>query len=168
MNIWFFVILILAISLILGPIAMLKPKPAQKRKEALRHYAASKGLRFTLRKLPKLKTDIEEPGVSPVYYLAPTAQIQVLPTWILVRTQYEHEGNFYRAWDWYNEHRPGQAVSEKLRDYLPQLPDSINVITQGEAGTSLFWSEKEGNDIVDLLVRMLGDLQAAAAADSSM
>lgn len=168
MNIWFFVILILTISLILGPIAMLKPKPAQKRKEALRQYAASKGLRFTLRKLPKLKTDIEEPGVSPVYYLAPTAQLQLLPTWILIRTQYEHEGNFYRAWDWLNEHRPSQTVSGKLRDYLSQLPDSINVITQGEAGTSVFWNEKEGNDIVDLLVQMLSELQSVATTDVSM
>ncbi|PUA29833.1 MAG: hypothetical protein B0W54_04565 [Cellvibrio sp. 79] len=168
MNIWFFIILILAISLILGPIAMLKPKPAQKRKEALRHYAQGKGLRFTLRKLPKLKTDIEEPGVCPVYYLAPTAQMQGLPTWVLVRTQYEHDGNFYREWDWYNEHRPGQAVSEKLRDYLPQLPDSVNVITQGEAGTSVFWSEKEDEGMVDLIVQMLGDLQVTASAEPSM
>lgn len=168
MNIWFFVILILAISLILGPIAMLKPKPAQKRKEALRQYAASKGLRFTLRKLPKLKTDIEEPGVGPVYYLAPTAQLQALPTWVLVRTQYEHEGNFYRAWDWLNEHRPGQAVSGKLRNYLPQLPDSINVVAQGEAGTSVFWNEKEGSETIDLLAQMLAELQSAAFDDASM
>lgn len=168
MNIWFFVILILTISLILGPIAMLKPKPAQKRKEALRHYATSKGLRFTLRKLPKLKTDVDEPGVGPVYYLAPTAQLQTLPTWILVRTQYEHEGNFYRAWDWYNDHRPNKAVSERLHNYLPQLPDSVNVISQGDAGTSVFWNEKEGNDMVDLLVQMLSELQSAATADLSV
>lgn len=163
MNIWFFVILILTISLILGPIAMLRPNPAQKRKEALRHYAAGKGVRFTMRKLPKLKTDMEEPGVSPVYYLAPDPQAPSLPGWILVRTQYEHEGNFYRAWDWYNDHRPSLAVREKLLDYLPNLPASVSVITQGEEGTSVLWSEKEDTAVLDVLIRMLNDLQQAAA-----
>lgn len=168
MNIWFFVILILAISLVLGPIAMLRPNPAQKRKEALRQYATKLGLRFTLRKLPKLKTDMEDPGMSPVYYLTPTAAMQVLPTWILVRTQYEHEGNFYREWDWHNEIRPNQTVRAKLMDYLPKLPGSIAVITQGEAGTSLFWGEKGDKDILDLIASALNDLQAAAIADLSV
>ncbi len=168
MNIWFFVILILAVSLVLGPIAMLRPNPAQKRKEALRHYATEKGLRFTLRKLPMLKTDMEEPGVSPVYYLSPLAAMQSLSTWILVRTHYEHEGNFYRDWDWHDENRPNQSVREKLLDYLSQLPDSITVVAQGEAGTSIFWSEKGDKEIVDLIARMLNDLQVTAAAGVSV
>lgn len=168
MNIWFFVILILVISLILGPIAMLRPNPAQKRKEALRQYAADKGLRFTLRKLPKLKTDMEEPDVSPVYYLAPTPQMQALPTWILVRTHYEHEGNFYREWDWHGEHRPTGLVNEKLRIYLPELPGSVAAIAQGDAGTSALWNERGSKDVVDLLARMLNDLQTAANSDVSV
>lgn len=162
MNIWFFVILILAIGLVLGPIAMLKPKPAQQRREALRLHAARQGIRFGIRKPPTLKTAMEPPTASAVYYLAPTPQIQVMPTWILVRTHYEHEGNFYRDWDWYDEQRPTENVGAVLRKYLPGLPESVTVISQGEAGTCVFWSEKEGTEVLDLQIEMLKELQANA------
>lgn len=121
-----------------------------------------------MRKLPKLKTDMEEPGASPVYYLPPTPQMQVLPTWILVRTHYEHEGNFFHDWDWHNEYRPSEAVREKLLHYLPTLPNSVVVVTQGEAGTAVLWNEKEDKVMVDLFERMLIELQVAATRDLSV
>ena len=58
MSIWFFIILILAFAIVLGPISMLRPNPAQKRKEQLRLHASKQGVRFSIRRLPALKTDI--------------------------------------------------------------------------------------------------------------
>lgn len=160
MNIWFFLILLLVFSLVLGPIMMLRPKPAQKRKEALRQYAAGNGVRFTMRKLPKLKTDLDEPGISPVYYLAPTTQMQSLPTWVLMRTHYEHEGNFFRTWDFQGENRPDEKACSILREYLPNLPESVPVISQGKVGSCVFWSEKEDRELLDILIKLLKALQA--------
>ena len=161
MNIWFFVILLVAIALVIGPVSMLRPRPAQRRKEALRLHATKQGVRFGLRKQPKLKTDMEEPEPAPVYYLAPTSQILVKPGWILMRTSYEHDGNFYGAWDWHGEYRPNETIQELLRNHVPELPESVTLISQGEAGTCIFWAEKEDKDVLDRLITLLKMLQAA-------
>ncbi len=162
MNIWFFLIVLLAFSLIIGPIALMRPKPAQMRKEALRKFAASKGVRFTMRKLPKLRTDTDEPGLSPVYYLAPTPQILGSPTWVLMRTHYEHEGNFFKTWDWQGEHRPCEQICDVLRESLPRIPESVSVISQGSAGSCIFWNEKEDLELLEMLIRLLKTLQASS------
>lgn len=162
MDIWFFIILLLAIALVVGPISMLRPKPAQRRKEALRMQAARQGVRFGMRKLPKLKTATEEPVAMPIYYLAPGAKMQAMPTWILMRTAYEHEGNFFRDWDWHGEQRPPVEICDMLRTYLSGLPPSVAAITQGEAGTCVYWTEQEGPELLDALVKMLKDLHSAA------
>lgn len=166
MNIWFLVILIFAIALIIGPIAMMRPKPAQRRKEALRMHAAKHGVRFGMRSPPKLKTAMEEPSPSPVYYLAPTAALQSQPNWMLVRTDYEHEGNFYNTWDWHGSQRPGPSIIALLRDWLPRLPTSVTVISQGDAGTYVYWSEKEGIELLDTLIKLIRELQAAETASA--
>lgn len=146
----------------MGPISMLRPKPAQRRKENLRLMAAQQGVRFGLRKAPRLKTDMEDPEPAPAYFIAPTSQTQVLPTWTLMRTGYEHEGNFYRDWDWNGEYRPSAEISQLLREYLANLPESVTLISQGEAGTCLLWSEKEGAELLNVLIKLLKELQASA------
>ena len=164
MDIWFFIILLVAIGLIVGPISMLRPKPAQRRKEALRTQAAKEGFRFGIRTPPKLKTAIDEPVALPVYYLAPTVKMQAMPTWMLIRTDYEHDGNFYRDWDWHGTQRPSSDVCNILRTYLPDLPASVAVISQGEGGTCVYWNEQEGPELLDVLLNMLKELQAIADA----
>ncbi|MEN0037500.1 MAG: hypothetical protein AAGC78_10540 [Cellvibrio sp.] len=158
MNIWFFVLLLLAFALVIGPISMLKPSPAQKRKEQLRLYAAKFGLRFSMRQLPKLKTEIERSQPMPVYYLPPQDKSRAIPEWILVRTSYEHEGNFYREWDWQTDVRPAENICALLKNYLPQLPASVSAISQGGLGTCVFWTEKEGAETLDLLAKILTEI----------
>lgn len=160
MNIWFFIILILAFAMVIGPIAMLRPNPAQQRKEQLRLRASKRGVRFSMRRLPVLKTDVDQPATMPVYYLPPPKAGEV-PEWILMRTTYAHEGNFYQEWDWQTEVRPGDATCSLLRTYLPQLPASVSAISGGNSGISVFWSEKEGVEILDLLIEMLAKLHEA-------
>lgn len=146
----------------MGPISMLRPKPAQRRRENLRVHAAQQGVRFGLRKAPRRRTDMGEPEPTPAYYIAPAPQTQPLPTWTLMRTGYEHEGNFYRDWDWNGEYRPSAEINKLLRDYLAGLPESVTLISQGEAGTCVLWSEKEDLEVLNVLIRLLKDLQANA------
>lgn len=159
MNIWFFIILIVAFAIVIGPIAMLRPSPAQQRKERLRLYASKQGLRFSMRRLPVLKTDIDQPATMPVYYLPPPPKAPEVSEWILMRTSYTHEGNFYQEWDWQTDVRPSDATCSLLRTYLPQLPASVPAISSGNLGISVFWLEKEGVEILDLLIEMLTKLQ---------
>lgn len=154
MSIGFFIILILTFALILGPISMLRPSPGQKRKEQLRLYASKQGLRFSMRRLPALKTDTNQSAPIPVYYLPPP-KMQDVREWILMRTHYEHDGNFYREWDWQTDARPTDAACELLKTYLPQLPESVPAISFGNLGMCVFWLEKEGQDTLETLIEML-------------
>lgn len=162
MNIWFFIIVIIAFAMVIGPISMLRPNPAQRRKEALRLHGSKLGLRFSMRQLPLLKTDMDQSPAMPVYYLPPKDKSRAVPEWILVRTSYEHEGNFYREWDWQSSVRPDANVCDLLKCYLPELPTSVPAISQGNLGTCVFWSEKEGVETLDLLIKMLNDIHQAS------
>jgi hypothetical protein len=166
MNIWFFIILIVAIAIVVGPISMLRPNPAQRRKEQLRLHASTLGVRFSMRQLPLLKTDIEQSPPMPVYYIPPKDKSRAIPEWILVRTSYEHEGNFYREWDWQNDARPDATVCDLLKRYLPELPASVPAISQGNLGTCVFWSENEGMETLDQLVKILTDIHQQGSSDN--
>ncbi len=155
MNIWFFIILIVTIALVMGPISMLRPSPAQKRKEQLRTYATAQGVRFSLRRLPALKTDVDQPVTMPVYYLSPPPKTRELPEWILMRTGYAHEGNFSSEWDWQTNVRPSDATCELLKACLPQLPESVRAVSGGNMGICVFWQEKESVEILDVLISVL-------------
>lgn len=161
MNIWFFVILVLVLAVVVGPISMLRPSPAQRRREQLRMHASKQGVRFSMRLLPGLKTDIDQPAAMSVYYLPPPPKAREMPEWILMRTTYAHEGNFYQEWDWQTQARPDDASCQLLRTYLPQLPLSVPAISASNLGISVFWQEGEGIEILDLLIEMLTKLRQA-------
>lgn len=166
MNFWFIGLLIMAVALILGPIAMLRPNPAQKRKEQLRLQASSQGIRFSMRRLPVLKTDMEVPPTVPVYFLPPPAAIQSNDDWILMRTGYEHEGNFYREWEWQGLARPSTAICTSLLQVLPDVPASVPAIAQGKSGTCIFWRETGGELELAKLINLLRTLDAQASQSS--
>lgn len=161
MNIWFFIILILAIALVLGPISMLRPSPAQKRKEMLRLHATNHGVRFSMRRLPSLKTDLEQAATLPVYYLPPPPKMTATPEWILMRTTYVHEGNFHLEWDWQTDTRANEDTCNLLKNYLPTLPASVPAISAGALGICVFWQERESTEALDLLIQMLKRLHEA-------
>lgn len=163
MSIWFFILLGIACALVLGPIATLRPNPAQRRKEQLRLRASTKGLRFSMRRLPALKTDPDQPIALPVYYFPPHSNTLDAEEWILMRTHYAHESNFYAEWDWQSNVRPDDTICELLRIYLPQLPASILAVSHGNLGTCVFWLEKEGEETLDLLVDLLTKLHRLTA-----
>lgn len=160
MNLWFFVLLVVTIALVLGPISMLRPNPAQKRKEQLRMQASAQGVRFGMRRLPARKTDMEQPPVLPVYFLPPPTTMQSMDDWVLMRTEYEHEGNFYKEWDWQGTARPIPQVSEQLTSILSTLPYSVPAIAQGKSGTCIFWRETEGEEVLIAVIAVLRNLDA--------
>jgi hypothetical protein len=160
MNLWFFVLLVVTIALVLGPISMLRPNPAQKRKEQLRMQASAQGIRFGMRRLPARKTDMEQPPVLPVYFLPPPTTMQSMDDWVLMRTEYEHEGNFYKEWDWQGNARPIPQVSEQLASILSTLPHSVPAIAQGKSGTCIFWRETEGEEVLIAVIAVLRNLDA--------
>ena len=163
MNIWFFIILIVTFAVVLGPISMLRPSPEQKRKEQLRLHASKQGARFGMRRLPTLKTDMDQAAAMPVYYLPPPPKTQDVPEWILMRTSYVHESNFYLEWDWQTDVRPSAATFDLLKTYLPQVPASVPAISRGNLGVCVVWHEKESVETLDVLIEMLTRLHQTEA-----
>lgn len=165
MNLTLILIIIVTLALIIGPVAMLYPKPEQRRRDQLRLKAREAGLRFTLRKLPPLKTDMEPPRAMTCYYLPPLQQNPSPEHWTLMRTAYVHEGNFYRDWDWVGDYRPAPRIVALLRQQVPSLPESVAALDYGSGGIAVFWTEKEGIDLLDHLVSLLKGIQAAENLD---
>jgi hypothetical protein len=165
MNIWLIVLIIITFALILGPMSMLRPRPEQKRKEKLRWLASEKRIRFGMRKLPKLATDMDEPSVRAVYYLPPIPEHQGEKDWLLIKTAYEHEGNFHNEWNWQTPERPTLHVESVLLEWLEKLPAGVSAISQGDTGTCVYWNEQgEEGDLLELIT-MLKALKQAAEQD---
>jgi hypothetical protein len=142
---------------------MLKPHPAQQKKEQLRMQAHASGLRFTMRSLPKLATDMEAPLLSSVYYLPPKTLPENVRDWMLRRTAYAHEGNFYQDWDWQGDGRANHTAQTILKVYLPQAPAGLKAITAGNDGVSIYWDEKNGEELLPDLVKLM---EAVAQSES--
>lgn len=161
MSIALIVILIVTASLILGPLAMMRPDPVQKNKENLRMLARASGVHYSIRNLPKQADEQEAPEPSPVYF-APPSETQNTASWMLVRTSYEHEINFLGWWAWQSETRATDAELAVLKDHLQALPDSVRAISAGGKGVCVYWGEKGGEPALQQILNLIGALKKAA------
>jgi len=158
MNIGLIVMLIIAIALVLGPIMMMRPNPAQKNKETMRALARARGVHYSMRNLPRQPDQLEQPAAVPVYFLPPV-KTQNTGGWMLVRTYYQHEINFLGWWAWQGERRATNAELEVLMEYLPQLPDSVREVSAGGEGVYVYWEEKGGEAVLQQILALLASLK---------
>ncbi len=156
----FIFVLILVVAFIVAPIIAMKPRGKQSRLEQMRLLARNKGVLYSMRRLPQLKTESGQPDALPVYTLAPTEKMLGIDEWILRRTQYAHDVNFYKEWDWANSHRPPQSVQDFLLKRLVNLPASVEGISAGHHGVAVFWREEGDEHTLIELVDFLRHIQA--------
>ena len=161
MSIALIVILIVTASLILGPLAMMRPDPVQKNKENLRMLARASGVHYSIRNLPKQADEQDAPEPSPVYF-APPSETQNTASWMLVRTGYEHEIHFLGWWAWQGEARATDAELAVLKEHLQDLPDSVRAINAGGKGVCVYWGEKGGEPVLQQILNLIGALKQAA------
>lgn len=156
--IWFVVITVMVIALIVGPIMMLRPNPAQKNKENMRSIASASGIRFTIKKLPKQAAEIENPEPVPVYFFAPS-DTQISNDWLLLRATYPHEVLYLRGWEWQGEARATTAEQEVLKKHLPDLPEGVRAVSAGSQGVCVYWNEKGGEPVLEKVITLLQALK---------
>jgi hypothetical protein len=161
MSITLIVILIVTVSLILGPLAMMRPDPVQKQKENLRLMARQHGVHYSIRNLPKQADEQQAPDPSPVYF-SPPNETQNSPSWMLVRTSYAHDVNFLQWWAWQGEARASSAELAVLNQHLPALPDSIRALSAGGKGVCVYWNEKGGEPTLKQILGLIDALKQAA------
>jgi hypothetical protein len=160
MNIGLIIIVIVVIALILGPIRMMQPGPAQKNREKLRLAARARGVHFALRNIPQQADEQTAPSPLPVYFISP-GKNQTEKGWMLVRANYEHEVNFLGWWIWQNETRPSSAELEVLKIRLPELPKFVRALSSGSEGICLFWEEQGGEAVLEQVIQLLEALKRA-------
>lgn len=159
----FFIILVVIIGLILGPIMMLRPNPAQKRREHWRTLARARGAHFSMRKLPRQADEMEAPEPLPVYFYAPKNS-GVGENWLLLRTNYQHEVHLFGWWAWQSEVRPSAAELAVLESQLPLLPASVKALGSGRQGASIYWTET-GSELD--LIKVLDALEKLRDAEQA-
>lgn len=161
MKLSLMIIVAIAASLVMGPIMMLRPNPAQRRKEKLRAIARQQGVHFSLRNIPQQADELEPSAAVPVYFLAPKIQNQA-SNWMLLRTNYTHDIHFLGIWAWQDDVQAASAECEVLRRYLPQLPDSVRAVSGGGQGVSVYWTEREDEPVLTVIIELLAALNAVS------
>jgi hypothetical protein len=153
-------ILIVVIAFVLAPIIALKPRGKQSRIEKLRLLAREKGALYSVRRLPPLKTDAEKSSAMAVYTIASEEKLINQQEWILRRTLYAHDVNFFKEWDWANDQRPPESVQNFLLKRLMDLPKSVQAIAAGHAGIAIFWNEEDAQETLLELIDFLKHIRA--------
>ena len=159
MSIGFIVLIVVVLILVIGPVMMLRPDPIQKNKETLRMQARAKGIHFSMRNLPQQNTEQEKPAPIPVYFFAPVKP-QFSNDWLLLRASYEHDIHFLGVWAWQNDIQATVAEQAILKQYLPQLPDSVKAVSAGSQGICVYWNEKGGEEVLQDIIALMEALQS--------
>lgn len=163
MSIGLVIVVIVAVALVLGPVMMMRPNPAQKNKENMRSLARARGVHFSMRNIPRQADEQEQPAAIPVYFFPPEKS-QLLPSWMLVRTNYEHEINLLGWWAWRGESRATETELSVLSVELKGLPESVKAVSSGNGGICVYWEEKGGEPALQQVLGLLESLKKAAAS----
>jgi hypothetical protein len=156
---WFVIIMIVVVAMVVGPIMMMRPSPAQKHTEQLRAAALAQGIGVSVRNLPQQATEIEKPAAVPVYFFPPVNH-HLKDDWFLLRTHYAHDMHFLNWWAWQGEWRATDNEQAVLREYLPLLPESVRGISLGSKGVCIYWQEQGGLVALQQIIKLLEVLNA--------
>src|SRR5690554_339001 len=139
MSIGLVVILLLVFGMMTWPILLLKPRPEQKKREALYAKAAALGLKIQHR-APVLPSIIQERYRHLAYNISFSKAIAhgVLDkTYIALRNPETNE------WFWPNKERPHAAILQALLNDYANLPASCLAVEHGLNHTTLFVADKQ-------------------------
>lgn len=137
------IICLAALALIVGPVMLMQPTPAQRREASLRKEASSQGLRVHFQPIPE-GCDFQSRNNQAVTYCLPWQhQSDIKNQWLLVRKRFAHELHFSEQWDWVQKPKAAVAaqVENALRDVLVDTPDFVFAVASGPQGLCGFWSE---------------------------
>lgn len=153
------IIIVLVAAMVIGPVAMMRPSPAQKRREAIRAYAFKQGLGVSVRRPPQIPTDLEQPSLLPAY----TIKLKGGESWSLRRAPFSHESHLAQYWHPV-QGRASHATEAFLASRLPELSPRVAAVTSATGELAVIWHESYDTDDVD---RLRYFLMALADAESA-
>jgi hypothetical protein len=163
MNIGLIVLGVVTVSLVVGPMMMLRPNLAQQGRERLRSLALARGVHISRRNLPQQADQIEKPEPISVYFCAPS-KTQYAQNWLLLRTHYQHDLHVLGWWSWQTQEQASGVELALLQQYLPLLPDSIRAVGGGDQGAAVYWTEVGGEGVLEQVIQLLEQLNMAESA----
>lgn len=148
-------IILFAVTLVVGPVMWLKPNARDRRLAGLRGNAAKAGLTVQMMPLPAALGE----GTAAVYFRRWEDRRRLQTGWILERQRVEHEMHFSGYWDWRNGRAAPEAAWEPLRQMLPELPADACAIISTESGVGIQWRETSGVAGAEKLQSLLSEFR---------
>lgn len=139
MSLGLVAILLLVFGMMTWPILLLKPKPAQKKREALYAQAAALGIKMQ-QQAPSLPPLIEKRYHHLSYCLGfskPITHGLLSKTYTAIRNPESNE------WFWPSKERPNAAILQALVDAYTVLPPWCLAVEQGPTHTTIYALEKQ-------------------------
>lgn len=151
-----YLIIIIIVAFVLGPVFWIMPSPAAKRQMRLRERAMALGLQVKLCDLPqtRLAKVRKESPIKGVVYRLPRSREKKSATDIyqlvlrnddVAQTQNEVQ-------------QRATATAQLLTQGLDSLPEGVTALEYGPSGLGLYWREKGGVEVVEAMHQQLLDL----------
>lgn len=155
MSVWAVVMIVVAIAMVVGPIAMLQPSKRDLHLTDLRQAAAQKGIRV---RLASLHLSSGKQSLA-VYSLGLPTSDTPYDEWLLIQQSFEHELHFSGKWDWANRSQAAPARQHAaILEQVKQLDSHIVGIEVTQHSVGVYWSEKGAKvDQIESLLHQIKD-----------
>ena len=172
-------IIVLAVAMVVGPIMMVQPTPGMSRIAKIRTAASQIGLTVRLDTSKSNSTASAAVRQTPVVYSLPHSKALrdrgPIAQWVLERKTYAHELHFHGQWDWRGAGRADTRQYPVLVALVEALSDDLSSIECNAGGLGCQWNEachgKSAADAVgevrDLLALMADKLERALGDGSA-
>ncbi|GAA5317228.1 MAG: hypothetical protein AseanaTS_24320 [Candidatus Pelagadaptatus aseana] len=162
------IICLAALALILGPIMLMQPTPAQRRETRLRNAALKRGLRVHYQPIPKGSDHNSGSRKQAVTYCLPWhEQDDIRNVWVLIKKSFVHDLHVFGDWDWLQSpsHMPEGFVTE-LEQGVNCLPGNVYALCSGPQGLCCFWNELGSENDVEAIADWLEQTAASISCAS--
>lgn len=145
------IFIVLAVTLVIGPVMWLRPSKRQVALAKLRQKAASDGLSVRMAAIP----ESEGSGTAAVYYLPWQKSSGLSLGWGLERRSISHDLHFSGQWDWQGSTRPPQSAQPYIKEAIADMPEGYLALFANPAGLGIQWRETGGDVAYSKLLSLL-------------
>ncbi|WP_295801981.1 hypothetical protein [uncultured Microbulbifer sp.] len=147
--------ILLAVTLVIGPVMWLKPSSRDRRLASLRQSAASSGLKVQMVSLPASQGE----GTAAVYFSQWRNPRRLQTGWGLELQRMSHEMHFDDVWDWRKGRQAPELAKKPLKELLERLPADATAILCNDSGLGVQWKERSGDGGLKAIQSALSDLR---------
>lgn len=135
------IIALVVLGMLAYPILQLVPSKRQRLQVQLRQLATQKGIRIQISQ-PQIPAALAGQYddlrfcVAYLLPLPPQQHCRLQQSYLALRSHNEENG-----WFWPNQQRPEARLMEAMLEAYRQLPGSCQAVSQGSAGSAIYWRE---------------------------